>query len=297
MSNVIWNFRRLLVIGLAQIRRWGAIRVGFSIMNRLYPPSIRTSLPIKKQIRYFGRYRIDIDTASQIEWCIFANGIYEAGTLTLLSRLLNRDDTVVEIGANIGAHTLFLSKIVDRGYIHAFEPFPPVFKKLQKNITENSVNNVIVHNIAIGDSPGTLRLFFNPATTHEGLASAYATYFPQSVEVEQTTLDIVLADLSSLHLIKMDIQGAEYSALCGATATLKKFAPFVLFEYDYNAKEAGIALSEILEYFHTLGYFVYAVNDNGNILPTPNNSYEGNLLASKNDLLALGNLHHNLAKS
>jgi len=61
---------------------------------------------------------------------------------------------VFDIGANIGLYTIRQSKRMRNGKIYAFEPNPFVFKRLQKNINENSLNNVLLFNIAFYSEPG-----------------------------------------------------------------------------------------------------------------------------------------------
>src|SRR5262245_11408475 len=81
-----------------------------------------------------------------------AYGGYGVGELHLFLQLICAGDTVVEVGANIGAHTVFLSRMVgETGKVYAFEPQRIVFQTLCANVALNSLTNVHCFHSAVGD--------------------------------------------------------------------------------------------------------------------------------------------------
>ena len=68
-------------------------------------------------------------------------GEWSQGEIDLCKKILNPRDQVIEVGSNIGSHTLALSKIVNQGIVHAFEPQNVVFQNLCANISINSRTN------------------------------------------------------------------------------------------------------------------------------------------------------------
>ena len=75
----------------------------------------------------------------------------------LFTQICCAGHVVVEVGANIGAHTVLLSKVVGpTGHIHAYEPQPIVFQTLCANMALNSITNVSCHHSAVGAAAGVI---------------------------------------------------------------------------------------------------------------------------------------------
>src|SRR5262249_4245673 len=84
-------------------------------------------------------------------------GEFSAGEADLLKQAIKPGWTVVEAGANIGAHTLAMAKQAGtRGVVHAIEPQRIVFQTLCANLALNSVANVYCHHAAVGETAGTI---------------------------------------------------------------------------------------------------------------------------------------------
>ncbi|MEJ1749058.1 FkbM family methyltransferase [Escherichia coli] len=82
------------------------------------------------------------------EWCEVEVDLYKT--------LLSEGSNVIEIGANIGLHTIPLSKICGKGSIICFEPQPPIFNMLCGNLAMNNILNVMPYNKAVGDRCGSV---------------------------------------------------------------------------------------------------------------------------------------------
>jgi len=77
------------------------------------------------------------------------------------------------------------------------------------------------------------------------------------VKVELTTIDRCFADISVHHalFIKLDVEGSEYEALRGASATIRKYRPPILFEVNpSSASASGHSVRELLRLMHESGY-------------------------------------------
>ncbi len=81
-----------------------------------------------------------------------AAGIWEPHLVRLLHRLVRSDDVCLDVGANIGVHTLVLAGLAPQGRIHAFEPSSKNFSFLKRNIRDNHLGNVTAHQLGISDS-------------------------------------------------------------------------------------------------------------------------------------------------
>lgn len=167
--------------------------------------------------------------------------------MTTFEKFLTLPDMIlVEIGANIGAHTVGLSKKVKR--LIAFEPQPQVFYNLCANIALNSIQNVDCYNVGLGAESGILYL---PEIDHSKANNFGGISLLTSGEhkVEIRTLDSYNIDTQ---FIKIDVEGMETPVLKGAINTINKNNPVMYIEND--RKEKSI---ELIEYLWNLNYKLY----------------------------------------
>ena len=156
------------------------------------------------------------------------------------------DMVLVEIGANIGAHTVGLSKKVKR--LVAFEPQPQVFYNLCANIALNSIQNVDCYNVGLGSEASTLYL---PEIDH-----SKPNNFGGISLLKEGKYEIPIRTLDSYNLntqfIKIDVEGMETDVLKGSVNTINKCKPVMYIEND--RKEKSI---ELIEYLWSLNYKLY----------------------------------------
>lgn len=165
-----------------------------------------------------------------------SSGVYLMGfsdNLTffrLYSMFAPPDSVAVDVGANLGMHTLVLADCVSRGVVFSFEPRRSVYGKLIGNVSENGITNVIVSDKALGDSVGVSLLHVDENDFNIGKARL-GERGNQAVEV--TTLDDVLKDsASTVSLVKIDTEGYELQVIRGATRVLAEHRPVVISEFS-----------------------------------------------------------------
>jgi FkbM family methyltransferase len=142
-------------------------------------------------------------------------------------------ETVVDIGAHMGRYTITSSKSVgSSGKVIAVEAHPYNFRILQHNIRLNKLPNVSLLNWAVYSKKARLKLYLPDEdlgyTMHHSLMTNYlATKYSEEIErrfmeVEADTLDNLLKirGINKVNWIKIDVEGAEYEVLKGATETL-----------------------------------------------------------------------------
>jgi FkbM family methyltransferase len=149
-------------------------------------------------------------------------GQYEFAAKDALVRLLEPGDYFYDVGANAGFFSLVAAhRVGPFGQVVAFEPFPSNADVLREQFALNQLANCRVVEAALADQPGKMTLCFrknNFTTPHLGNARIGES----TTEVEVTTLDDCIAELGEPRVIKMDVEGAEYSALEGATRLVAK---------------------------------------------------------------------------
>ena len=221
-------------------RRWLRYGLRDRLIRRLQP--CRPGAGGEFTVPFFGRiYRGRLD--SYIDWVVFFFGAYEAGVLLFLesaARALDRPDTVfVDIGANVGQHTLFMS--AHAATIHAFEPYEPVRRRLLEKIADNRLDNVTVHPVGLGQRDER-RPFHAPAGENTGTGS----FRPRPAGEHRPTIEGVAvvegdryfaqAGITRVDLVKIDVEGLEVEVLTGLRRTLRRDRPLIVMELSAETR-------------------------------------------------------------
>lgn len=183
---------------------------------------------------FFG-LRFEGNLTSFIDWRVFFLGSYETITLNLFRELLSRMDQPValDVGANAGNHTLFMSLYCSE--VHAFEPYPRVARQLKRNVEINGLDKVRLHEVGLSDQDQRLPYFEN-ADRNFG-AGSFESGHQGLQDSAKCDLPLVAGDaylqglgLKRLDFMKIDIEGFEVEALRGMRGTLEKFRPVMVVE-------------------------------------------------------------------
>jgi FkbM family methyltransferase len=151
---------------------------------------------------------------------------------------IERNWTVIEIGANQGYFTKLFQKLVGKnGAVHAFEPIPSTFKLLKESISRFP-KNCYLHNLGTGAENLDSVEFHLPVNDHgQATMSPHASDAWQNQEIQKVICKVVRLDdfepiknLKRIDFIKLDAEGAELPSLRGAQKLLKKHKPILFFE-------------------------------------------------------------------
>ena len=171
----------------------------------------------------------------------------------LFRQICVQSDRVVDVGANIGAHTLMLARQVGpTGRVYAFEPQRGVFQTLCANMSINSIGNTECFQTAVSDEPG----FINIPDIRYDLEGNFGgfeieKYSRSGIKTPVVCLDDVL-DVPTLKLIKIDVEGMELGVIKGARQTIQKYAPALYVENDRIDKSKAL-----IEEISSLDYRMY----------------------------------------
>lgn len=157
-------------------------------------------------------------------------GRYEEGITALLVRALSPGSVAVDVGANIGVLTVLMADACGpTGRVLAFEPAAANFAYLQANVRANGLANVDASMAAVTADDGNVELVFNEAYP---AGSFVVTDGSGGTSVEGVRLDTVVEKLAleRLDLVKVDVEGGEFSVLAGARATIDRFHPLLVVE-------------------------------------------------------------------
>ncbi len=181
-------------------------------------------------------------------------GEYSEGEIDLFRQLVRDGDVVLDVGANIGAHTVFLAQHVGpHGFVFAFEPQRVVFQTLCANVALNQLTNVDCRQAAVGAAAGEVvvpEIDYRRFANFGGLS---LDGWEQGRLVPVVTIDQL--QLSRCEFIKVDVEGMEEQVLRGARETLSRLRPLLYVENDRNDKSReliGLLLEcDYLLYWHT----------------------------------------------
>lgn len=177
-------------------------------------------------------------------------GEWAPGETAILNNLLKADDTVLDIGANVGFHSLFFSlKVGPLGKVLSFEPLAENYRMLTLNKVINNLDNVDLYQALVGaESKINMHPVFSVDPRNLG-----ATKFSREATAQTASplmqLKIDDLQLEKCNLLKIDVEGMEQYVLEGAQKTLEELRPVVF--YEQNSQKSFI---EIQEKFDRLNY-------------------------------------------
>jgi FkbM family methyltransferase len=202
-------------------------------------------------------------------------GEYSEGELELFRQLLRPGDVAVDAGANIGALTVGMARLVaPGGAVVAFEPQRTIFEILCDNLRANGLTNVTAYRRAAGSKPGTIRvppLDYAQAENFGGVALGSA----QGDEVEVVTLDSL--GLPRLLLLKVDVEGMEFDVVVGARATIARLQPALYVEND-RADRSQRLISLLFEIGYRLWWHITPLFNAQNFFRYPHDIF-GNVVS------------------
>jgi len=217
-------------------------------------------------------------------------GEFSEGECEVFRQLVRPGWTVLELGANIGTHTVVLAKLVGQaGRVIAFEPQRIVFQTLCGNVALNDLLNVDCYLQAVGEKAGSAIIPPLDYTKDNNFGGLGLGTYQNGSSVPVVTVDSL--ELSDCQFIKMDIEGMEREAILGAKKTIERFKPVIYLENDREDKS-----DSLIETIHELGYAMYwhtpllfnPQNFSGN-----GNNVFGNIV-SKNMLCIHTSIDHNI---
>ena len=213
---------------------------------------------------------------------LFINKDYINSDIKLIEKYLQKGDVFVDVGANIGAWTLFASnKVGNDGKVFSFEPHPITYKYLVENVILNEAHNIITENCGIANKVGYL-YFTNSLddTNHIALNNENDT-----IKIPVKKLDDFTENEKKIHLLKIDVEGFELFALQGAIETLRKTEILIFESWAETQRQYNYSFSELFSFIINFGFEIYKIEDGDSYTLIENSDYSSqtceNLVAIK----------------
>ena len=201
-------------------------------------------------------------------------GEFSENEVALFRQICTRGDIVIDIGANIGAHTLAFSEFVgSTGRVYAYEPQRIVFQTLCANMAINSIQNVECCQMAVADKKGMIRIpdiRYDLPANHGGFQVKEAQ---TGIKTPIISIDDVF-ETPRLKLIKIDVEGMETQVISGARQTIGRFKPFLYVENDQVEKSRGL-IETIQALDYRLFWHLPPLFNPDNFAKDPENIFQG----------------------
>lgn len=209
----------------------------------------------------------ELDLGEGIDLAIYLLGAFEASTCRALAAHVKPGMTVLDVGANIGSHTLHLARLVgSAGRVHAFEPTAFGYAKLQRNLSLNPelASRVTAHQCfltgeAANDLPQNVYASWPLAARRDVHPKLLGQ--PKSTNgARANTLDRIMIENGdpAIHVVKLDVDGFERDVLSGAAAILSRHKPTLVMELSpYILEERGCPVDELISFLQSHGYRLF----------------------------------------
>jgi FkbM family methyltransferase len=186
-----------------------------------------------------------------------SSDFYERPLLDLLAAVVTPSPLFIDVGANIGNHTIFMTSVTGARAV-SFEPNAANYERLIRNAQASGVaSRVTTRREAVGDRPGFCRSVHGEGSHNTGGAKVVEASPGQADTVPIVTLDFALRDVAPPKdadtVVKIDVEGMEVEVLRGMRATLERFRPLIVCEVSSDRNM--VMVRNILQ---PLGYVVAA---------------------------------------
>ena len=185
---------------------------------------------------------------------VYAHSVSDFSEMLFLAHLLRTDDLFLDVGANAGLYSVWVSGVTGARVI-AFEPVPATFDLLTKNIRLNDLTDLVTaHQTAVGSESGHATM----TASEGGLDHIVTNGSCGTVSVEVKRLDDVTAGLHP-KAIKIDVEGFELAVLTGAKKLLEdqSLSAIVIELQDWTLHKFSTSEREIRDLISSYGFMSY----------------------------------------
>ena len=202
-------------------------------------------------LKYKGNLNNNIDAN------VFFYGAFEKPLLFFLRDTLNALITetpkaiFMDIGANVGHHSIFLSKFASQ--VLAFEPYPKVNMQFKQQIAHNNISNIQIFENGLSDRRETLN-YYAPTGNNEGIGSFDESSIGKGntsygkLELQEGDQVIESDSWKNIKLIKIDVEGFEKKVIKGLSRTIEEERPVIVCEITYGQQLSFVSIKELSSY-------------------------------------------------
>jgi FkbM family methyltransferase len=201
-----------------------------------------------------NEYKFFLDVSSGVDRTILNLGIFEKAILEIIKEVCTKTsytDQFVDIGANIGNHSVCLASVFKS--VASVEPNPVIFKVLEANLLRNNISNATCYNFGLAEKTSSATLVATSENHSLGKVRQHTTLGADAFNIDESAFDIEhsihlkstsvffekFAGVNSKTFIKIDVEGMEQEILNQLLPYIREEEPIVGFEW-YVLEQQGI---------------------------------------------------------
>lgn len=212
------------------------------------------------------RFIVDLKDLGTVNF--ISTDIYEPDVTFAIEKLLNPGKIFIDVGANLGIHSLEAGRIVKpAGRVHAIEANPQIFKLLRDNVILNGYQGFVhLHEMAAWNAGGVVRFSAEPDTHRVGAVRVKnaTNYGSDEVVVEAKRVDQLGIDPPQVGLVKIDVEGREAFVIEGMADLIERSDCGIVAEFVPSLIEETYGLDKFLKLMKDLNRTPYLINTTTN---------------------------------
>ena len=267
MKNML--FRLAAVVARTYLQKCPVAAGKQQIWDRVLRPYIAfRDLTFEAQTR--TGVRLVLNTSDTIQRHIYYFGLWEPVITAYMRQQLRPGDTFVDVGANIGYHSLLASQLVGAtGSVYSIEASPSIFAGLRRNIAKNDARNITPIHAAVYCETAELPIYLHAkdnlgaSTIISDVANRRVASVEAIVRAAKLQDLLPLETISRARLIKIDVEGAEWPVLRGMAAILPALSArteIVVEIEPESLREQSTSVEEFISVFERGGFQPYTLN-------------------------------------
>jgi FkbM family methyltransferase len=204
--------------------------------------------------------RFFFDPSTDIGLALFVTGEFEKNAIAQCAQFIRPDGIVVDVGANIGVHTVHFADLARSGKVISLEPARSTFAYLLQNV--NDLPNVIPLNVALSDTTGVHLFFVATDNAYSGLRDTKRKHILRTESVACFKGDDILLTMlqnQRVDLVKIDVEGLEMQVLNGMRELLIAHKPIIFCEIFGGHKPSADPESTV-QFCVSLGYDAFVLD-------------------------------------
>ncbi|MCX8080386.1 MAG: FkbM family methyltransferase [Bacteroidia bacterium] len=214
-----------------------------SFFSKIAPNYYQYEKPSFRKITRDG-INFELDISDYMEWLLYF-GIQAEPRQKLYHLAINKK-VIFDIGGNFGETALYFARHAPKdAVIYVFEPTEACYRKLERNISLNSFNNIKPFQYALGNMEGRVHISSDNEHNRGGNKIKKDDTLPINAYVRKLDNVVLEENIPKIDLMKIDVEGYEYHVLKGAEQTIIHHRPLLFVEvndehlqyYQSSAKE------------------------------------------------------------
>lgn len=195
--------------------------MGSKIVKIIRKRKSRTWYEIENDIKIY------FDLTNPHTWDLIQGKDPEKKIKQIFLNNIKEDDTIIDVGANIGQYSLIAAKKVGpTGRVISIEPLKETAEWLKKNFLLNNFNNYVILESAVGSESGSRALYKKSGSGGQGFLDPKVDgkQLHKTMEINVETIDSIvsLRKIEKVDMLKIDVEGFEYEVLLGCTRSFKQ---------------------------------------------------------------------------